>query len=336
MKARVLWWAVEARGSRRGFVVRGCLVSNDVSRISTGPRSKVEGIHALEGMGIPPVARKLKFNERQAVMELLAAVAAVGAVLLALSILLIDRSNPSDAQKLATALYSEEPAELRAFAQKTRSVPPWIYIGYGLAVLFLCGAGFIKYTRGRAADIREEEQANPISLRGCAQVLYALLADRSWQGQVSTEGPSPALVKDPGVRVTVYRVCEGGEALEQVIEYVGESETTGGTGRQFSIHCGLIGLVARLNEASYVQREEKDNSKWQQILVETYGYTPHQVKDLSTDRWAFIAAPLSSDAGEVLGVVFADATDANAFEGLQAAFVASAGGFTAYIKERYQ
>jgi hypothetical protein len=168
-----------------------------------------------------------------------------------------------------------------------------------LAVVLLGG---MKLAQSRYKDAQTDEKESPDALRGCLYVVYRALA-----GQKGVESP------DEGwLRIALHRV--DGDKLEQSVDYVGCED--GGGGRIFSIHAGLIGRVARLNDVRTVARPlDMAFDDWAACLVEEYGMMREDAERTRRDRFAFLGIPIRSPGGAaVRAVMYLDCRESDFFD----------------------
>jgi hypothetical protein len=216
-------------------------------------------------------------------------------------------------------------AAIAAFLQEV-SLPQPRHLQEGtLAVAFVavCFLGALKITQSHYRDTEEDKAGSPDQLRGCLLVMHRMIA-----GKKGVTNPP-----EGWLRIALHRV--EGQELEQTFEYVG-SEDRGKAGRRFSIHAGLIGVVARTGEMRGFERPgDMPFTEWCDYLVEHHGMTRDAAKATRDDRFAFLGVPIKKGK-EVRAVVYLDAP-ATAFFDRETAdlIVHGCEGLAAWIDDRY-
>ena len=119
------------------------------------------------------------------------------------------------------------------------------------------------------------------------------------------------------VRLVVYKVHwdrrrTAPTELEQITTYVGGAG--GEVGRRISARAGIVGRVARLPEPVVAKRLAADTESFRSELVTLWSFTRPEARQISVDRWAWMAMPLAEADGHVYGVVYLDTTDVNGFD----------------------
>jgi hypothetical protein len=196
-----------------------------------------------------------------------------------------------------------------------------------IALVSVVALGALKIAQSTYKDAREDRKESPDDLRGCLHVIYRAVAGRK-------------RVQDPGegwLRVTVYSVR--GEALEQVVAYVGgdEGNPERGAGRTFSARYGLIGKIARAGEMRAVDRPmEMPFEKWVRYLVDETGMDQLEAQRTRPDRHAFLGVPIKGPDQAVRAVVYRDAGEPGFFD-VETAELVAAGclGLANWVDERY-
>lgn len=171
-------------------------------------------------------------------------------------------------------------------------------------------ASVIKAVRSVAKEHRYEPLREPKEIAGWASGCYKLLDDTV----------DPSVNFNAGdVRLTVYRVVYDKhriepEGLQQIISYVGGSG--GPPGRTVSARSGIIGVCSRLAEVIVAGRESADDIEaFRHEMIERWGYTAQEARNLSPDRWSFMACPLTeTEDGPVIAVIYLDAKVKQLFE----------------------
>ena len=279
---------------------------------------------------IPSPSRATKPHEKEAVQEIWAfAIAVLGLIVQAVTYI-TDKKPPSAMQKLAHALYQpDQDLSLERFASERPGVN---YVQIGAWIITLVGIGiyfYLKFLRAKDRDAALQLMRSPEGLSGCAHVIYEGL--KSLLGVAANDGT---------LRVTIYRVVEDeatGQAiaLEQAIDYVGTPGPSG-MGRRFPIEAGIIGRAARTGDPCTAYRNSVSDDEFVDEIVREWGYTPEMARKMTLDRRSFMAAPITNQKDQVLGVVYADSNLEEVFEEVQNHFLASTGGVSTYIEERFK
>lgn len=226
-------------------------------------------------MPIPSPNFRRKPYQQQAVQEIVSSLVAGFGVLLQLGQTIATGRKPSEAQRLALALYGpDHDAKLTKLASELTGSFSLSILGAVLTILGLVGVLWFKYMKARDLDRKEDQISNPEGLRGCAHVLYAQLKFKL------------GVLRDDGeIRVTVHRVTEDRDPnLEQVIDHVGVSKPTG-KGRRFSIRTGVIGFAARTGQPKLAERSEgSSEEEYKKELVDQWGYTKEEAEHVSLDH----------------------------------------------------
>lgn len=177
----------------------------------------------------------------------------------------------------------------------------------GLALLAANGVG--RVVAAVRKDRETADRRDPLHLLGPLRVLYAVVAK---QKQVAPDDNGRHMF-----RVTLHRHLEATGEHEQVVPYVGgkQLDSKAVVGRAWPNHCGLVGLVVRKGEPKRVQLgpHVDTEAKYVAELVDLYGYTEEQARQLQPMRLDALAIPIKSD-GHVVGIVYADSSERNFFD----------------------
>ena len=183
--------------------------------------------------------------------------------------------------------------------------------GLGILILAIVALGVLVMNSGlrllgaRAKDREAHERGNPMHLMAPLRVLYALVAQRK------------GLVADDKLRfrVTIHRCLDG--MHEQCVPYVGGRDLAPRTvvGRTWRNQCGLVGKVIRSGkmQRTPVGKHVDSYDRYVDELVDLYGYTHDQARQLQPMRLDAVALPLLSE-GQVIGVMYADSSDRDFFD----------------------
>lgn len=191
----------------------------------------------------------------------------------------------------------------------------WLISAVGVAGLTIAKA-WVQW------QLHEEKQSTH-ELSGCLHVLHALLSTTSG----SQEGR---------LRLTIYVPVNGGDHLEQLLEYVGAEYPGRKTGRQQPCSVGIVGLAYRAGAPYIAIRQNKDPALFVQELMEEWGYTKEGAIAIDETSQTWAAIPLGGDGDPVYGILYADSTIAgfftpDAYEMLYTARL----GIADYVVKRY-
>lgn len=137
------------------------------------------------------------------------------------------------------------------------------------------------------------------------------------------------------LRVTLYRP-KNLARLEQVTNYVGESERRSTAGRDFDNRCGIIGFAYREQQALFATFEGNDRNALIEVLMRDWHFDAHDAAALTPDVCSWMAIPLT-DNKNVIGLVYCDATVPGFFENpeVQTVAVNASLGIARYVAWRY-
>lgn len=210
------------------------------------------------------------------------------------------------ATELATTLFAAVPTVLAAaggIAKGWREDSHrFVLFGIAVVVATILGTTF-KALQSRRKDAREAAKRSPADLEAGLYTLHsAIVAMRGLPYD------DHAIEK---LRVTVFRLIESEDAVEQLVPFVGGAG--GGEGTRLSARCGIVGrAVLRGKVAAMIRDGSFDD--YVQMLVEDYAMHAYEARVQADDRFAFLAVPLRRrGTGPVVGVIYADSTDASFF-----------------------
>jgi hypothetical protein len=201
-------------------------------------------------------------------------------------------------------------------------------IGWMIAgVALLATAGLIlRVVQARHKDRQTAQSASPQDLLGCIYVTRAMVVAELSSGLGEA---SPTLF-----RLTVFRLI--GEDLEQCVEYLGGDHDNGTPGRRFNRRSGIIGRAAMTGRVVAAKRTQENHGDFVREMTQTYHIPPEEAKGLRHDRWSWLAVPILSRSGGVIGVVFADSSDPDFFtDDIKGIMIEGVRGMTAFIEMRY-
>ena len=210
------------------------------------------------------------------------------------------------ATDLASTLFAAIPTVLAAvggiakgWREDTRG-----FVQLGVAVLFATMLGTVfKALQSRRKDVREATRRSPADLEAGLYTLHsAIVAMRALPYD------DHAIEK---LRVTIFRLVETEDVVEQIVPYVGGAG--GGEGTRWSARSGVVGRAVLQGKVAAMIRDGSFDD-YVQTLVESYAMHTHEARALPDDRFAFVAVPLRRrGTGPVIGVVYFDSTDATLF-----------------------
>ena len=107
-------------------------------------------------------------------------------------------------------------------------------------------------------------------------------------------------------------------------------------GRRWLLVMGAIGLAARNRSPITAKRKSTGHPDFVKELVHDWGYTEDEACSLTADRQAWMAVPIFSACGAVVGVVSLDSNVPGFFtRAVQRTVGNACGGIAAYIAEAY-
>lgn len=221
-------------------------------------------------------------------------------------------------------------ASLRAVSDPSAGTP--FFLGGVLLAVIGFVVSVVKARRSLAKEQRYEPLREPKEIVGWAKGCYELIdglfdADEEF--------------KAGEVRLTVYRVVYDRRireptSMEQMISYVGGYG--GPPGRTVSVQTGIIGVAARSGQPVTAKRDAENLDQFRLEMVQKWGYTADGARQLSPDRWGFLACPITeSTDGPVVAIVYLDAKEADLFErdDVQEAIIEQCGVLSQIIRECY-
>jgi hypothetical protein len=196
---------------------------------------------------------------------------------------------------------------------------------YGFGVFGVFAVGVLNVLRSHYRDSKEEARSAPDDLRGCLHVILRVMS--GYKGV--------AVPPDGWLRLTVHRV--DGAELEQVVDYVGSGDR--GAGRRLPATAGLVGAaLADVGKRPLVFSRPEDWpwDRWVEYLEQNMRMPRSRAVQTRTDRFSFMAVCLRNLRGNVTGVVYADAAEAEFFDPVaQGIFVYGCIGLANWVDERY-
>jgi hypothetical protein len=190
-----------------------------------------------------------------------------------------------------------------------------------------------KARRSLAKERRYEPIDQPKEIAGWADGCYDAL-ERTFAGTNHAFSAGE-------VRLTVYSVVFDRQRrepmeLEQMIDYVGGSG--GPAGRRVSVRTGIIGVCARMSSLVTAERTSDEITAFRQEMVRGWGYTQDEARQLSADRWSFLACPITeAEDGPVIAVAYLDSQTRNLFDasGVQESIIQQCGVLAQIIRRCY-
>lgn len=120
--------------------------------------------------------------------------------------------------------------------------------------------------------------------------------------------------KDENVRCCIYVPIKGGQVLKQITCYVpgrGEGD------KKIHSSKGIVGRAYRETKHRIEILKDPNYSSaefFQAKMVERWGFTQEEVRNLTQDRRAYCALVIKNEKGEVLGVLYCDSNKTATFE----------------------
>jgi len=117
------------------------------------------------------------------------------------------------------------------------------------------------------------------------------------------------------IRCTIWVPEKNGEWLRQITHYLPADVT--GSDRRFRVSKGVIGYAYRAKECLVVSLkgdEYADAPVFRRYMMKSWGYDQKEANDLTTDRRAYLAAPIISSQEEIVGILYCDSRNPNAFD----------------------
>ncbi len=177
------------------------------------------------------------------------------------------------------------------------------------ALVLILINGLFRHAAARRKDREAQDRNDPQHLLAPLRVLYAIVAN---QKQLGGDEAGRLIF-----RVTLHRNLPNPGEHQQVVPYVGgrQIDPKKVVGRTWLNHCGLVGLAIRNRDLRRVALgpHVDTEDKYVKELIDLYGYTEDQARQLQPMRLDALAIPIKLD-GQVLGVVYADSSQRNFFD----------------------
>lgn len=211
-----------------------------------------------------------------------------------------------------------------------------------IGALWLVLVSFLNVRQAYSQEKEREMTLEYDGLNGALHTLYSTVC------VLKTVGSSSPVTKPQlpsgRLRVTIHRVVpsseeeNSAEALEQLLPYIGGDG--GAPGRHFSIHTGIVGRAVRERASFCASRQNDDYEGYIEELVQYWGYTPAQARDLRHDRTSWFAVPIlgksGSDGETTIAVVYLDSDEQGFFtEPIQQVIIGGCAGITEYVDKTY-
>jgi hypothetical protein len=208
--------------------------------------------------------------------------------------------------ELATTLFAAVPTVLTAVGGIVKGCreEARAFVQLGVAVLLATLLGTtVRALRSRQKDRGEAARRSPADLESGLYTLHSAVV--ALRGLPYDERAVEKL------RVTIFRLDEGEDVVEQLVPYVGGAG--GGAGTRWSARSGVVGRAVLQGKVAAMIRDGSFD-EYVQTLVERYAMHTREARALPDDRFAFVAVPLRRrGTGPVVGVVYFDSTDASFF-----------------------
>ena len=117
------------------------------------------------------------------------------------------------------------------------------------------------------------------------------------------------------IRCTIWIAEKNGEWLRQITNYFPANVT--GSDRRFRVSKGIIGYAYRAKEYLVISLkgdEYNDAQIFRKYMMRSWGYDQKEASNLTTDRRAYLAAPIVNSQDEVVGILYCDSRSPSAFD----------------------
>jgi hypothetical protein len=117
------------------------------------------------------------------------------------------------------------------------------------------------------------------------------------------------------IRCAIWVPEKNGNWLKQITNYLPTGVT--GSGRRFQVSKGVIGYAYRAKEYLVVSlkgNEYDDAQAFRKYMMKSWGYDQKEANDLTSDRRAYLAAPIVNSQEEVVGILYCDSRNPDAFD----------------------
>jgi hypothetical protein len=190
------------------------------------------------------------------------------------------------------------------------------------ALAVCAGLIFVLSVFKSIVSLREKLKSKSLhELEGCLHTVHSILAGGS-------------KVK---LRITIHIPIESDQKLEQILNYVGDSEKTETAGRRFPAQCGVIGEALRTKQTVMARRVESDYEKYIDELVTEWHFTQKDARKLNPATMSWMAIPLEGTTQEIAGVVYLDSSDPDFFsEERQTSAINASVGIARFVRSRYK
>jgi hypothetical protein len=233
-------------------------------------------------------------------------------------------------EAVATGIGALPVAAIAAWKTRHDGLAEWVFWTFVVIAGWSALTTGLKVARAIYKDRKAEDEESPMELVGCLQVLYEIVGRRKGLGDSAADRAR--------FRVTLHRVDEKGDRLQQCVPYLGgDGSKMRKAGRWFPRRCGVIGRTARTGDPQVVIRTTRDHALYLKELVADWGYSPEEAEALSRDRFSAMAVPVYDKPGRPpIGVVFADSDDPDFFDAdIQELVISASVGLAAFVQDRY-
>jgi hypothetical protein len=199
-----------------------------------------------------------------------------------------------------------------------------------VGAVWLVVASVFRVARARKRDFEKRQSQSPDGLLACTYTIYGLLQQQIGFTAGSGRGT---------LRITIYRFEKKGNddrELERVLPYVGG--TGGKIGKRYSARYGLIGYVARTNDAySFSWPEGVSREEFVGELIQKWNFHRDEAEEAANDRRAWLGVPLRGrNEADPIGVLYMDSNKHDFFSReVQNLVVSACVGLSGYLRERY-
>lgn len=203
------------------------------------------------------------------------------------------------------------------------SNPPEHFLGW-LSTALVGGVLFMAVGKVITQLRSKNHVQNPHELTGCLHTLHAILTTSLQENET-----------DPCLRITVHMVVDGGNSIEQLMDYVGDDRGQGGAGRHFRASCGITGKAIKNNSFVVAKRRNDDYSLYLKELLDSHDYREDEAKRLNPATMSWAAMPLMNEQ-KLVAVIYCDATVRDFFSAERQLLIQGAGaGIARFVAQRY-
>lgn len=190
-------------------------------------------------------------------------------------------------------------------------------------VVSICAGAVFLFTvlKNLAAWNKTSKKESIHELEGCLHTLHAAL-----------------LPGNDVLRITIHVPVDGGQKLEQIINYVIDPANLKTAGRRFASQSGVAGAAFRRNEALSGERNADELEKYISELINKWNYLESDARkcNMGTKSWFAIPIPETGNDQKVQGVIYFDSNQQKFFTNERQILAMSAAvGIARFIDKRY-